>query len=275
MPVNLACLGQYCFVFLSPHAILQSLEKMKKIMIIGCCGGGKSTLARRVHEITGIELIHLDQHYWKANWVESEKEEWRQKVEELVKGDSWIIDGNYGGTMEIRMRRADIIVFLNRERWTCLYRVLKRTFLNYGKTRADMPPKCPEILPNTYISRKSHNNRSTPTPRRQEHISSRFPFLLEEIPRRGARCSAAATEKWSNCARCPALRLSPRKGPLHRGFVECRRRSSLETPPIQECQRPHGAPSPRSARQKRSGVPSYKGMGVRVRVLLIIGFGSS
>lgn len=115
-------------------------------MIIGCCGAGKSTLARRIHEITQLPLIHLDQHYWKPNWIESEKEEWKSKVAELVQGDTWIIDGNYGGTMDIRMQKADTIVFLDRGKWLCLYRVLKRIYLNYGKTRADMTNGCPERL---------------------------------------------------------------------------------------------------------------------------------
>ncbi len=107
-------------------------------MIIGCGGAGKSTLAKQLHAITGIEVIHLDQRYWKANWIEPEKAEWEKVMRELVERDNWIMDGNYGGTMEIRMARADLIIFLNRSRWLCLYRVLKRRFQYYGKTRPDM-----------------------------------------------------------------------------------------------------------------------------------------
>lgn len=113
-------------------------------MIIGCSGAGKSTLARKLQQITGLPLIHLDQEYWRPNWIESTKAEWKGRVEELVEKDSWIMDGNYGGTMEIRLKKADTIIFLHYPRWLCLYRVIKRILVNYGKIRPDMPEGCPE-----------------------------------------------------------------------------------------------------------------------------------
>lgn len=113
-------------------------------MIIGSCGAGKSTLSRQLHQKTGIELIHLDQAYWKPNWIETEPDIWDNTVRELVKKESWIIDGNYGGTMDIRLQTADTIIFLDRSRWLCLYRVLKRIIMNYGKPRADMNEGCNE-----------------------------------------------------------------------------------------------------------------------------------
>ena len=71
-------------------------------MIIGCSGAGKSTLAIRIHQITKLPLIHLDGHFWNSNWVETDKTSWAQKVKEFSLKDAWIIDGNYGGTMDIR-----------------------------------------------------------------------------------------------------------------------------------------------------------------------------
>ncbi len=113
-------------------------------MIIGCCGAGKSTLAKQLHQKLSIELIHLDRHYWKPEWIETEKAEWVRMVEQLSDRPSWIIDGNYGGTMEIRMKKADTIIFLHYDRWLCLFRVIKRILLNYGKVREDMGANCPE-----------------------------------------------------------------------------------------------------------------------------------
>jgi len=95
-------------------------------MIIGCCGSGKSTLARALHEKTDLPLIYLDQHYWLPNWRESTKEVWEVKVRGLTAGEQWIIDGNYSGTMNIRLARADTIVYLDFPTWKCLYRVIKR-----------------------------------------------------------------------------------------------------------------------------------------------------
>ena len=63
-------------------------------MVIGSCGAGKSTLAKKIHDLTQLPLIHLDKAYWQAGWIEPDPEAWRQKNAELVAGDRWIIDGN-------------------------------------------------------------------------------------------------------------------------------------------------------------------------------------
>ena len=117
---------------------------MHRIMIIGCCGAGKSTLARKMHAILDVELIHLDQCYFQANWVEPDKAEWAKTVEALAEKPSWIIDGNYGGTMDIRIEKADTIVYLNYPTLKCLCRVIKRTLKDWGKVRPDMAEGCKE-----------------------------------------------------------------------------------------------------------------------------------
>lgn len=107
-------------------------------------GSGKSTLSRRLHQITGLPLVHLDREYWQPNWVETVPDEWAAKVEAIATQDAWIIDGNYGGTMDLRMEKADKVIFMDRSRWLCLFRVLKRTLLSYGKSRPDMAEGCRE-----------------------------------------------------------------------------------------------------------------------------------
>jgi adenylate kinase family enzyme len=117
---------------------------MKKVMILGCCGAGKSTLARQLHQKIGLPLIHLDKEYWHPNWVETDAETWQKKVQELAKNTAWIMDGNYGGTVDIRLQAADTIIYLDHSRWLCLYRVLKRIVLNYGQSRPDINEDCKE-----------------------------------------------------------------------------------------------------------------------------------
>jgi len=117
---------------------------MRRIMVIGCCGAGKSTLARRLHEITKLDLYHLDQYYWKPNWQESETEEWVEKTKELAQKEEWIIDGNYGSSMDIRLERADTVLFLTLPTYKALYRVISRTLKYWGKVRPDMTEGCPE-----------------------------------------------------------------------------------------------------------------------------------
>lgn len=119
---------------------------MKRILILGSGGAGKSTLAKKLGERLQIEVIHLDCHYWKPGWVETPRDQWERTVQELLTGDSWIIDGNYRGTLNARYDACDTIIFLDRSRWLCLARILKRRLLHRNATRPDMAPGCPERL---------------------------------------------------------------------------------------------------------------------------------
>jgi len=117
---------------------------MKRIMVVGCCGSGKSTLARKLHVITNLKLFHLDQYYWKPNWKPTEEKEWNTVVKELTSNESWIIDGNYKETIDLRIAKADTIIMLNLSTLTCLFRIIKRIIINWGKVRSDMPLGCIE-----------------------------------------------------------------------------------------------------------------------------------
>ena len=100
---------------------------MKRIIVIGNCGSGKSTFAKKLHKILEIELIHLDNLFWKPNWIETPRPEWIEIVQKTVKQESWIIDGNYNSTLIIRAERADTIIFFDFSRERCLLNALKRT----------------------------------------------------------------------------------------------------------------------------------------------------
>lgn len=117
---------------------------MKKVMIIGCGGAGKSTLSKRIGEKLQLPVIHLDQAYWKPNWEDRDKVEWAKIVTTLADQKAWVLDGNYGGTIDIRLQRADTVIFMDRSRWLCVYRVLKRWWQTRGRTRPDMAPGCEE-----------------------------------------------------------------------------------------------------------------------------------
>lgn len=117
---------------------------MKRILIIGSGGAGKSTLAKRLGEILELPVIHLDRAYWKAGWEKPSKKEWSKKVDSLIAQHEWIMDGNFGGTLPQRMRRADAIILLDISRWVCLWRVAKRAVKYRGMHRPDMTPGCHE-----------------------------------------------------------------------------------------------------------------------------------
>ena len=120
---------------------------MRRVLIIGSAGAGKSTLARRLGEIVGLPVVHLDAHYWKAGWRATPPDEWRQRVSELLRGDAWIMDGNYGGTLRERVEAADTVILLELSRVLCLFRVVLRSIRHHGRARADLNPECPEQLP--------------------------------------------------------------------------------------------------------------------------------
>ncbi len=119
---------------------------MKRVLIIGSGGAGKSTLARRLGEALGIEVFHLDKIHWRPNWTESPKDEFRKAVEDVIKQDAWIMDGNFGGTMEIRLPACDTVIFLDFSRTVCLYRVIKRRLTYRGTNRPDMAEGCNEKI---------------------------------------------------------------------------------------------------------------------------------
>jgi adenylate kinase family enzyme len=119
---------------------------MRKVLVIGPGGAGKSTFARRLGEFLELEIIHLDSIYWSAGWVEMPKAEWQRTVEELLSRSGWIMDGNYSGTLELRLAACDTAIFLDLPRLVCLWRVLKRAVLYHDERRPDIAEGCPERL---------------------------------------------------------------------------------------------------------------------------------
>ncbi len=121
---------------------------MRRIVIIGNSGSGKSTLARRLGERLGLPVVHLDVLFWEPGWTEPDNAVFRSKVAEAIAGDAWVSDGNYlSRTFDLRLPRADLVVWLDTPRLVCAARVLVRTGL--GRPRPDLPAGCSEHLNGT------------------------------------------------------------------------------------------------------------------------------
>lgn len=116
------------------------------MLVVGSGGAGKTTFARRLGARTGLPVIHLDAVFWRPGWVETPRDVWQATVAELLARDAWIMDGNFGATLQQRLAACDTAVLLDRSRWLCLWRVVWRAVRFFKRTRPDMAPGCAESV---------------------------------------------------------------------------------------------------------------------------------
>jgi adenylate kinase family enzyme len=134
---------------------------MERVLVIGSPGSGKSTLATAIARRTGLPLIHLDQHYWRPGWVAPDDESWAGQMLALAAGERWVMDGNYGGTLNLRLPRADTVVWLDLPTRTCLWRIARRALRHRGEVRPSMAEGCPEQLRPDFILHVLHFRRQS------------------------------------------------------------------------------------------------------------------
>jgi adenylate kinase family enzyme len=119
---------------------------MQRVLVIGISGAGKSTFSGALAARTGLPIIHLDTEFWQPGWKITPRREWRAKVAQLVERESWIMDGSYGSSLDLRLPRADTLLWFDYPRHVCLRRVIWRIATTYGRVREDLAPGCPEQL---------------------------------------------------------------------------------------------------------------------------------
>lgn len=118
---------------------------------MGSSGAGKTTLSLELSRILDLPIIHLDAEYWQPGWTKPPSELWFERQRELLKAERWIVDGNYGATMDLRFAAADTIVFLDFPRLLCIWRILKRVLEYRPNTRPDMAEGCDERFDLAFI----------------------------------------------------------------------------------------------------------------------------
>ena len=125
---------------------------MERVMIIGCGGAGKSTLARKLGERTGLPVVHLDQIWWEpGNWQHLEKQEFDERLAEELKKPRWILDGNFNRTIEMRLEACDTVIYLDYPRLVCIKNWLGRVIKNWGHARPDMTEGCTEWIDPEFV----------------------------------------------------------------------------------------------------------------------------
>ena len=115
----------------------------RKIIILGCAGSGKTTYSRKLHEITGLPLIHLDNIWWKSDRSHISRDDFDRKLNEILQRDEWIIDGDYSRTYEPRFKACDTVIFLDYSLDQCMEGITERV----GKKRSDIPWSEDELDP--------------------------------------------------------------------------------------------------------------------------------
>lgn len=108
---------------------------MKKVIVIGCSGAGKSTFSRMLRDKTGLKLYYLDMIWHKPDRTNVSEEEFDDKLREILCRDEWIIDGNYLRTLEMRLKECDTVFLFDFPTDVCLEGVRNRI----GTVREDMP----------------------------------------------------------------------------------------------------------------------------------------
>lgn len=118
---------------------------MERIMIIGCGGAGKSTLARQLGEKTGLPVVYLDQIWWApGNWKHVEREAFDAALAAEMEKPQWILDGNFNRTIQLRLEKCDTVIYLDMNRFICLKNWVGRVIQNWGHHRIDMVEGCNE-----------------------------------------------------------------------------------------------------------------------------------
>lgn len=114
--------------------------KIKRVAVIGSPGAGKSTFARKLGEITGLPVVHLDtEHHRKDKDYYTNTSRWDAYALSEIEKEKWIIEGNFSSTFEQRFSRADTVIYIDTPRWLTIPRLFRRLFHRSPERRPEMP----------------------------------------------------------------------------------------------------------------------------------------
>jgi adenylate kinase family enzyme len=122
---------------------IDTLLSARRVLVLGPCGSGKTRLTRELSRLLDLPAVHLDAEFWHPGWISTPQPEWRRKVSSLIERDSWIMDGTYESTLDLRIPAAEVIIMVDRPRLSCIWGVVRRSLSYRNRPRPDAPPDQP------------------------------------------------------------------------------------------------------------------------------------
>lgn len=178
------------------------MGQFRRVMIVGGPGSGKSWLSRRLGQLGGLPVYHMDHIHWLPGWVERDGREKDMLTREIHARDRWILEGGHSRTYNDRAARADLLIWLDLPAGLRMRRILWRTICNNGRTRPDLPEGCPEVLGRQTVDFLRFVWRTRETSRQAvQRVVDRRPASLSlahlvssgQVSDFMSRCRAAAT----------------------------------------------------------------------------------
>ena len=155
-------------------APIGAIREARRILVLGSSGSGKTHFSVRLAEILGLDVIHLDAHFWLPDSRPRGDDEWRKIVSDLSQRETWIMDGTYERSLDLRIPRADAIILLECSPARCLARVIERQSSASSQPRPDLPAG--------YVERLDENHRRYVS----NYPEVTLPAILASIERYGA-----------------------------------------------------------------------------------------
>lgn len=149
---------------------IDAVRHARRIVVLGCSGGGKSTLSRKLSEKLDLPYISMDREFfWLPGWQLRERNESLSLMTKAAAGERWVMDGTSPRTLSVRLARADLVIWVRMPRLLCIRRVIGRRIEYAGRSRPEMADGCPERIALDFL-RYIWNFERTETPKIEQEL---------------------------------------------------------------------------------------------------------